>query len=613
MAKLQLSERRTVRTRASLFKSVSDVSTASPRKPSLIANLMQAGVALKHGELSENEATVDSADTTPTVGTRLEAGNSREWSTEPSSSQPLQAPVLLNGGSKVTYAKERSYLEEVNMEDELMYSLPMETDSPVDVRGGCGLSLPVSEEEDAANKVRGIHELRKKGQHDRFVFDTQALLDDAAVRAKSERSRRRSAMLELATKMMDPEFMKQFVNAALEQHLLKNLASDGDVIFDFAAAVAACLLVNAGASFNVLDQVYRSDALATLSSLLALDSDVRRIARERGANLSKVAQSDAMEFRTRVLESSIWAGDAPEKVTPQLVAMRAMERLVVRLRQAGSTDGLLDDKTVAKLLDIASGPCSRLADGASAMDVQTVHVVFSIVESASYVKREAPWSNKTLRRLAELTPALFNAQGTTVVKLGVKLCMNLTNNRPKACDVFGSPGFVRPLVRSIHDRFALLAGSSLDETQRQDELDSLILSLGAMINLAEYSAAARASVLGDDTALLDGLVQSFVGGHERAAHAASVAESQSSVATGYLAVLLGNLCEDDAVRRAARARLPGGRLDVLVQAVDEFIRYNEKVDRDTRAQFDGAEGLETWVTFTRRLQAVVDRLRRADA
>jgi hypothetical protein len=93
----------------------------------------------------------------------------------------------------------------------------------------------------------------------------------------------------------------------------------------------------------------------------------------------------------------------------------------------------------------------------------------------------------------------------------------------------------------------------------------------------------------------------------------SMEESHSSVATGYLTVLLGNLCLNDHVHSEVRRRLPGERTTVLVDAVQEFIRYNEKVDRDLKDAFEGEEGQETWENFTRRLQAVVDRLKRADA
>jgi len=83
-------------------------------------------------------------------------------------------------------------------------------------------------------------------------------------------------------------------------------------------------------------------------------------------------------------------------------------------------------------------------------------------------------------------------------------------------------------------------------------------------------------------------------------------ESQSNVAYGYLSVLLGNLCQNDQVLRKIQSKLPNRRLDILINAVEEFIQYHQKVDRD---MFDGDKGGEISINYTERLQSVVDRLR----
>jgi len=84
-------------------------------------------------------------------------------------------------------------------------------------------------------------------------------------------------------------------------------------------------------------------------------------------------------------------------------------------------------------------------------------------------------------------------------------------------------------------------------------------------------------------------------------------ESQSSVTIGYLTVLLGNLCLNTAVRATVQPRLPGRKLDMLVQKVKEFVLYNQRVDRLT-GQFEGEEGEETLRNFTARLMRVVEGL-----
>jgi acyl carrier protein phosphodiesterase len=88
-------------------------------------------------------------------------------------------------------------------------------------------------------------------------------------------------------------------------------------------------------------------------------------------------------------------------------------------------------------------------------------------------------------------------------------------------------------------------------------------------------------------------------------------ESYANVPIGYLTVLLGNLCLNDAVRSKIRSRLPGRKLDLLVEKVKEFVTLHERVDRMTD-QFEGDEGREVSQNYTRRLIQVVRRLEQAN-
>ncbi|OCK95230.1 uncharacterized protein K441DRAFT_634773 [Cenococcum geophilum 1.58] len=543
---------------------------------------------------------------------------------EPTSASQSSQPVpILNGGPKVTYAKQRSYLDEASLEAELLSSLPMESGSPFagsscrrDITTSTSLARRtqlVSDLEDLdepTNKVRGIHELRKGGQNFRFEFDTGALLDDIKDQSNAGKSRRRSAMIELCTKLSDDSFIGRMIDQGLDRQLFLSLASTSDPIFGFAAAVAIAFIVKAGVALNILDNIFRSQCLATLKFLLDYDADIIRIAKERRTNMSKVAQGSVTDFRKLVQESVLWKGDKPEVLSPRLVAMRSMELLIRGLRKCGNTEELLNEEIISTLLDVAKAPCKRLvAGGASPSDLLNLRLALSITESASVgAGRQVVWSIKLLRRLVEMMPAFLEVNGHAPAQLksfAIRLCINLANNNPRVCESFAEPMFVQPLVRSIDHKFKMLS-EPLDEEQRAVVLECLILSLGAMINLAEYSDKARSSVSAGDDSILDALLQSFLEGLERASQADSMEESQSNVAYGYLSVLLGNLCQNDQVLRKIQSKLPNRRLDILINAVEEFIQYHQKVDRD---MFDGDEGGEISINYTERLQSVVDRLR----
>lgn len=88
-------------------------------------------------------------------------------------------------------------------------------------------------------------------------------------------------------------------------------------------------------------------------------------------------------------------------------------------------------------------------------------------------------------------------------------------------------------------------------------------------------------------------------------------ESYASIPIGYLTILLGNLCLNDAVRYKIRSRLPAQKIDLLLDKVKEFVSFHERVDRMTD-QFEGDEGRETSQNYTMRLMKVVERLQNAE-
>jgi hypothetical protein len=87
----------------------------------------------------------------------------------------------------------------------------------------------------------------------------------------------------------------------------------------------------------------------------------------------------------------------------------------------------------------------------------------------------------------------------------------------------------------------------------------------------------------------------------------SVEESQSSVAVGYLSVLLGNLCLNKGVRSRICKLLPEQRLDFLIDKIKEFVHFHEQIASKSK-QYEGAEGQETWQNYTARLLHVVEKL-----
>lgn len=535
-------------------------------------------------------------------------------------SQTSQTTTGHGNRQKLTYANARSYLQEANPEDEFFMSIDM--DEP---KFASQTKDSQTEDEEEMSQVRANHELKRHGQNTKFEWENLMLIDDLA--SKSSNNIRRSALLELTTKMADASFAHELVDSSLAQQFLDNLTSNGEIIFDFAAAVATVFMLQSKPSSTTLEQIHRSSHMSSLVKLLDNTTDIQKIAKIRKTNLSKIAVDAVLAFRATTLGGCSWSSAQPETVSPQVIAIKALELLEVGLRETGSAESAVSQDALVKLVEDAHIVSERCQAGKNAAFDQTLlKSTLSILEAASLAtQKRLTWTAQIMQSLASSMATSFQLGDAATVTLAVKLCMNLTNNKPKACQHFSDAAFVRSLARSIAERTKLLQQGR--EEQRTEMLDTLILSLGAMINLTEHSDQARANV-NDGEGLLGALVTAFVDGSARTKQvsiapkspgrrvlnlfqAISMEESQSSVVVGYLSVLLGNLCLNRSVRTTIRTQLPGQDLSILVNKIKEFVRVHEHANRKDE-QYEGDEGQETWQHYTARILLVAEQLEKSE-
>ncbi|KAF4543553.1 Wings apart-like protein [Lasiodiplodia theobromae] len=617
---LKLNQAVKPRRKAMLQRSSSDMThTTGNRRPRLIDTLKQDSESEE--ESNDDEAMTDADETHftkhersspnqapagPSSKSSQHTGTASSFSQEATSSQ---TSVPGNAGPKLTYARTRSYLNENSLEDELLLGLPsLESLGP---SRRARVQDDLDELEDGGGGMRSIHELRAGGRALRVADDIEHLVGDTEEKKANPPARRRSALMELCTKLADKSYVTRMVDGGLDSRLFHFCGATTDPILGFLVACAMKLMVSAEVPKSSVAAMYSAGCLRMLAGLLKLDSDIAKIARERRNNMSKYAQGELVKFRSQVM-NSIWPEEHLEVVSPRAIALKSLEAVIRKLRESRNTDDLLGFRAFADVAALAKDPAHKLASGfASPSDTAFLELTLSILESASL--NASAWTNSStdadasMGQLAGSIDAVLGSGPSLTEQLeplALRLTLNVTNNNPEVCNVFARPTLVQNLLRSIDNRCQALA-TPLNEEEHVKTLDRLILTLGAMINLAEFSNEARVASMKDGDGLLNSLVRSFLEGMERAAQADSMEESQSSVAYGYLAVLLGNLCQTWAVREKVRARLPQQRLDVLIHAVEEFIFVHQKVDKE---EFDGEEGREVWANYTARLQGVIYRL-----
>ncbi|KAJ4363327.1 hypothetical protein N0V95_001100 [Ascochyta clinopodiicola] len=519
----------------------------------------------------------------------------------------------------LTYAAQRSYLQEANPEDEFLISMDIDDSWKMDSQ-----TVSTDDDDEPTSQVRTHHELKKYGQNTMFSWDMEESIRE--ISDESNKSARRSALMDLCIKMADAGFVSQLVDSGFMHKLLENIVSKDDVIFDFLATASVLFVLQTKPAFAVVDQIHQSGIMTSLIKVVDNDIDISRIARDRKSNMSKIAQESLVDFRALVLEAKAWMSNTPERASPQILALKTIDLLVRNLRESGSTESLLSPAEVSKIVKVFAIPSSRIkTTKASSQDIMTVDLAVSILETVSIAEQDhSTWPIKIMQHLAEVLPVFFEDNGSSKTVESMKLCMNITNNKPKACQPFSVQAFVQPLVHFIVGRFDMLHRGGLDAERRTQILAALTLSLGTMINLAELSDQARQNSV-DDRNSIEVLVKTFVVGSERAAEvcdfsfyvpnihakyrqADSVEESEFSVQIGFLTVLLGNLCLNDTVRSKIRASLPGQQLQPLLNQMKEFARIHEHVDKGTASRFEGPEGKEALNNYYVRIMHVVKKL-----
>jgi hypothetical protein len=99
----------------------------------------------------------------------------------------------------------------------------------------------------------------------------------------------------------------------------------------------------------------------------------------------------------------------------------------------------------------------------------------------------------------------------------LRLTLNVTNNNPKASDIFARESLMAVMGQAIVTKFKMIS-RFLTEEEFSITMDHLILVLGVMINFAEWSSRSRNSLQaldGKPNDPLGGMIQLFLDNQAR--------------------------------------------------------------------------------------------------
>lgn len=470
-------------------------------------------------------------------------------------SQTLQ-PALISesqssqvAGPKFTYAKQRSMLNEDDLMSQLAMELPTVPPQNSQGRRGRRASIPtlkplasfheeVDDEDDSVAAIRSVHELRQAGANNRFLDEVQDFLDRIGNPGKTTPSMRRSGLLDLAHKMQDKSFSRQFRSNGMEQKLFLHLGMETEIISGFLMVTILVSLLMEGNMPHIVSQLRRQGITRLLIRLMETQSGINLVAKDRKNNMSKIAQSLVSEYQDYLLQLPVWEDLKPQSISPRTIALKCLELMVRQTREAGSAADIFSKELTTNLFAIVKSATDArswaLPKEKSAIDF---YLALSALESHSITARtvqdETIWINEYLPLIADtfqvaLTRPLEEFGVLQILLL--RLTLNVTNNNPRASDVFARASLMSAMGQVMITRFSQISRFMLEE-DLSVAVDHLILVLGVMINFAEWSPACRESLqtLHRDTSdPLDGMVSAFADSLERTSQVRSPPPSFTS-------------------------------------------------------------------------------------
>ena len=489
-----------------------------------------------HSEPSAAEG-ADTVQTSPSAGSQGPISHVQDQS----SNACQDVPSLHEGCLKVTYARQRSYLTENDLEEAAMIGLPPPPESKnnkgygrrrlEDLSTRTQLTKPVSEDsggipDSQGGTMRSIHELREAGGNVRLVSELEAILDDIGDFQSGSTSLRRSKLMQLFTKLEEAATCRRFVDQGLEGRLIANVGIYNDLISNGLLVAVLLQLMACSSSTLLLTQVGDVRVVSFLIELLGSDQDLLSCARLRGNNMSKAALADLKIVCSALMRSTAWRAGRPSVLSCHVMSLRCLEYIVRQMRGAGPLSEVLSAHAIRRIVVTSVPPFSTMPPQPGEISVVSLELAVYILESCTINSgaecQASLWAGETLKRVIGLLPllSLWKREDCGSSRtLTLRLYLNLTNNSPVLCEDFSTPEIISVTFGIVISHFEQLAGSTPD-IDKSLLLDDLILTLGFLINLADLSAIARQLVMNldcGDESCLDTLLELFINRSKNAA------------------------------------------------------------------------------------------------
>ena len=411
-----------------------------------------------------------------------------------SSSAPAPSHIR---GSQVTYARQRSFLDDLSMSGELpTANISSESEHPSkSVQRQLKYDAPpmarlivADEETNEDGSVRSIHELRQAGGNARYRGAVESIFEDIED-PQNSLSGRCNAFVQLCGKLLDTGPRHRFVECNFDKRLVDCLSIELRVIPAILAFCAYALASSDGKLSYVLATAAWPKLLDTSYILLDVQDDISVATKAQASGLSRPLQKTIQNIVPQV-SSVLFPKPALPKLSPCILALYCMKSTISTLQTKGESPGLSTPllKLLVEMLLSESSLCVTQKT-ISPESSQMLALGFSILEASTASAEFKDGHQDLLGPLSGLHSLLYlkssyaDPVSQKIKPLYIRVILNVTNSDLLLCDQFANPELVGGLVDIVLANFGDLTEDALG--QENNSLDSVILALGALTNLSE--------------------------------------------------------------------------------------------------------------------------------
>ena len=301
----------------------------------------------RSGSIPSNVSTnneVVKTQTSPTFGNQSERHQLKDQALA-----PVNEPANSGKGiPKVTYIRERTHLEETQLDNTLMLDQPLNTRAGIPENMSWRATGELQYESQALDittggpgeiedlqggPMRSIHELREAGGNSRIAGELDAILDDLEEHGGSSKATRRSSLLSLASKLLEASTCHMFMDQGLEPRFLAQLNFSPDIIERTLLATSLLQVVSNASSTIFHPQINQTRITTFLIGLLDQTQDLSSQVKLRDNNVSRLAQTELKSFYLAFSRLPVWRALKSPVLSGQILALHCLNFFVLQARE----------------------------------------------------------------------------------------------------------------------------------------------------------------------------------------------------------------------------------------------------------------------------------------